>query len=58
LEFTRLLATGDDWDKDIPPWGDLKVIWAMSDVDDFAASHPVNGTATITMGPGGPPGEE
>jgi len=58
LEFVRLLATGDDWDKDIPPWGDLKVIWAMSDEDDFAASHPVNGTATITMGPGGPPGEE
>jgi len=55
LEFSRLLVTGDVWDKNIPTWGELKIIWAMSDVDDFAASHPVNGTDSILMGPGGPP---
>ncbi|MGA1822720.1 MAG: DOMON domain-containing protein, partial [Thermoplasmatota archaeon] len=59
IEFVRKLSTGDDFDKDIPTSGNLNIIWAYGDHDDFGESHSQRGYAVLTIGPGGvePPDE-
>jgi hypothetical protein len=39
IEFRRKLSTGDQYDKDIPSTGQLKVIWSTGPSDDFYAIH-------------------
>jgi len=39
IEFRRKLSTGDQYDKDIPTEGKLKVIWSNGPSDDFYAIH-------------------
>jgi hypothetical protein len=43
IEFKRLLVTGDDSnDQDIPPDGEITVIWALGPSDDFSAQHGIS----------------
>ena len=49
FEFSRLLDTGDTFDKVIPKSGDLKIIWAYSSSLQFTAKHSKAGSATIKM---------
>ncbi|MBN1390759.1 MAG: hypothetical protein JXA22_08980 [Candidatus Thermoplasmatota archaeon] len=51
IEFTRKLATGDAYDKDIPTAGTMKIMWAFGETDDFSDSHSKRGIGTLTMGP-------
>jgi hypothetical protein len=56
IEFSRRLSTGDNYDKDVPKEGTLKVIWAYGDSDDFEDYHTAAGYGTLDMAaPGGPP---
>ncbi len=50
FEFSRKLATGDNFDKIIPKAGNLKVIWAYSRSLQFTTKHSKAGTSTIQMG--------
>jgi hypothetical protein len=49
VEFTRALSTGDQYDKDIPETGVLKVLWATSDNDNFNSVHSRRGKAEINV---------
>ena len=51
IEFSRSLSTGDQYDKDIPTSGDLKVIWATGSSDNFNDQHArtTRGTGTINF---------
>ncbi len=58
LEFSRKLATGDIYDKDIPAQGTLKIIWAYSETDDFSDSHSKRGYGVLTIGDPGNIGDD
>jgi hypothetical protein len=49
FEFSRLLDTGDKYDKILPTSGDLKIIWAYASSLQFTAKHSRAGSATISM---------
>ena len=50
IEFSRLLNTGDRFDKAIPASGKLKLIFAYSSSLQFNANHRKAGSAIIDMG--------
>ena len=49
--FSRLLNTGDQYDRSIPKTGSIKIIWAMSTVDDFNTKHTKKGLGTLNLIP-------
>jgi hypothetical protein len=49
FEFSRLLNTGDKFDKVIPKTGNLKLIWAYGPNLKFSANHMKAGSATLPM---------
>lgn len=49
FEFSRLLSTGDTYDKIIPRTGNFKIIWAYSASLKFNAMHSRAGSLTISM---------
>ena len=49
FEFSRLLATGDKFDKTVPSAGKFKVIWAYSSSLQFNAKHSRGGNVTLEM---------
>jgi len=49
FEFSRLLNTGDKYDKVIPADGKIKLIWAYGSSLSFTAKHSKAGSDTITM---------
>ncbi len=49
FEFSRLLSTGDKFDKIIPKTGPFKVIWAYSSSLKFNAGHKGAGSVTLAM---------
>ncbi len=49
FEFSRLLNTGDKFDKVIPTSGKFKIIWAYGPSLDMTAKHKKAGSATIQM---------
>lgn len=51
FEFSRLLATGDKFDKTVPSSGSFKIIWAYGANLQFTAKHTKAGSAVLTMGP-------
>jgi hypothetical protein len=50
FEFSRLLNTGDKFDKVIPASGKLKLIFAYSSSLQFTANHSKAGSAVIDTG--------
>ncbi|UCF07752.1 MAG: hypothetical protein JSW28_08950, partial [Thermoplasmata archaeon] len=52
IEFKRLLFTGDDKDKEIPSTGELTVIWAIGQNDDFESQHSDRGYGEINLAEG------
>lgn len=51
FEFSRLLDTGDRFDRVIPAKGTVKLIWAYSSSLQFNANHSRAGSAAISMAP-------
>lgn len=49
FEFSRLLDTGDKFDKAIPISGRFKIIWAYGPSLQLSAKHTKAGSATIQM---------
>jgi len=49
FEFSRLLNTGDKFDKVIPVSGNFKVIWAYGPNLQFTAKHSKAGSAVLKM---------
>ena len=49
FEFSRPLEAGDAYDKPLPPEGELKVIWAYSNSDNFLDRHDHRGSTTIAL---------
>lgn len=49
FEFSRLLDTGDKFDKVVPRTGEFKIIWAYGPNLQFTAKHSKAGSATIVM---------
>jgi cytochrome b561 len=49
FEFSRALETGDRYDKPLSPEGELKIIWAHSNSDNFLDLHDHRGSATISL---------
>lgn len=49
FEFSRLLSTGDKFDKIIPKTGNFKVIWAYGPNLQFNASHKRAGSVVLSM---------
>lgn len=49
FEFSRLLDTGDKFDKVVPKTGEFKIIWAYGPNLSFTAKHSKAGSATILM---------
>jgi len=49
FEFSRLLNTGDKFDKVIPTSGKFKIIWAYGPSLQLTAKHTKAGSATIQM---------
>jgi len=49
FEFSRLLNTGDKFDKVIPTSGNFKVIWAYGPSLQFTAKHTKAGSAILLM---------
>ena len=49
FEFSRLLNTGDKFDKVIPKTGNFKMIWAYGPNLKFNATHSKAGSATLAM---------
>jgi len=49
FEFSRLLATGDKFDRTIPAAGKFKVIWAYSSSLQFTARHSRGGSVILEM---------
>ncbi len=52
IEFSRLLSTGDSYDKVIPQEGRLKILWAFGPTDEFTQQHVRRGKAIIDLGAG------
>jgi len=53
IEFVRKLSTGDEYDKVVPTSGNMRIMWAYGEHDDFGETHSKRGFAMLTMGPGG-----
>ncbi len=49
IEFQRKLDTGDSYDRPFPRSGNLKIIVAFGNRDDFAAMHSFRATDTISI---------
>ncbi len=49
IEFSRYLDTKDKYDKVITFDKNIKIIWAISDKDDFNAKHTQSGSGTIIL---------
>jgi hypothetical protein len=52
IELKRLLSTGDDRDKNIPATGELDIIWAFGQNDNFDSEHTRRGYGTLDMATG------
>lgn len=52
IEFKRILSSNDDFDKDIPSDGEIKIIWATGSNDDFESQHSKRGYGTIDIATG------
>jgi hypothetical protein len=52
FEFSRSLEAGDAYDKPLGTGGELKVIWAYSDSDNYLDLHNHRGSATIDLSGG------
>jgi len=52
IEFRRLLFSGDQYDADLSTTGDISIIWAISNSDDFDASHSERGGGVIDLNQG------
>ena len=50
IEFSRKLATGDPYDKEIMLDSELSIIWAMGADDDFTSMHIHSGSGSIFIG--------
>jgi hypothetical protein len=51
IEFSRLLATGDATDNDIPLNGEIDIIWAYGSSDSFSEYHGgARGSSTMSVG--------
>jgi len=50
IEFTRLLDTGDRYDKKLPLSGPLDILWALGPSDKFTDRHAVRGKGMLTLG--------
>ncbi|MCK5772387.1 MAG: hypothetical protein KAH57_01230, partial [Thermoplasmata archaeon] len=51
IEFIREISTGDVYDKEIPTSGNLNIMWAYGEHDDFGETHSKRGFAVLTIGP-------
>lgn len=49
FELVRPLAAGDEYDKPLAAEGQIKIIWASADSDDYEAPHNRRGSFTITL---------
>jgi len=49
FEFSRALEAGDAYDKPLSAEGELKIIWAASDSDDYLDPHNRRGSGTIDL---------
>ena len=49
IEVQRKLTTGDIYDFDLSSAGNIKIIWAISNVDNFDASHSARGSGEINF---------
>ncbi|MFX0151679.1 MAG: DOMON domain-containing protein, partial [Candidatus Hodarchaeota archaeon] len=49
IEIKRLLNTEDEYDKDIPTSGTVKIIWAFGASDSFGEQHIKRGSAQLTL---------
>jgi hypothetical protein len=49
FEFARLLDTGDAYDKALPVQGEVKIIWASSNSDNYLDPHTRRGSAVISL---------
>jgi hypothetical protein len=49
IEFKRLLSTEDEYDKDIPSTGTIKILWAFGASDSFGEQHIKRGSAQLTL---------
>jgi len=52
IEFSRPLAAGDEYDKQIMPGGGNNLIWAYGESDDLGLFHIKRGTARLLAGDG------
>jgi hypothetical protein len=48
-EFSRPLDSGDAYDKPLSPDGEIKIIWAYSDSDNYLDFHSHRGSATFSL---------
>jgi len=48
IEFSRYLATTDEYDNSIPASGTVDIIWAVGDSDDFTSKHIKAGSGTLS----------
>ncbi|MFX0182241.1 MAG: DOMON domain-containing protein [Candidatus Hodarchaeota archaeon] len=49
IEFKRLLSTDDEYDKDIPSSGTVKILWAFGTSDSFGEQHVKRGSAQLSL---------
>ncbi|MFX0170717.1 MAG: DOMON domain-containing protein [Candidatus Hodarchaeota archaeon] len=49
IEFSRKLATGDQYDKEIPAIGEVNIIWALGPSDNYLDKHTRKGVGTMSM---------
>jgi hypothetical protein len=52
LEFSRSLSTGDEYDRDIPAAGELRILWAYGDEDLPETLHTSRGSGVLKMAAG------
>jgi len=52
IEFKRLLVTGDRYDKNIPAYGRVNIIWATGPSDGFNTMHQRDGSGRLDFGTG------
>lgn len=52
FEFLRPLTTGDGYDKPVPASGELSIIWAYGETDNFEEIHIAAGEGVISMASG------
>lgn len=49
IELSRLLSTGDNYDKDIPLHGSLSIIWSIGSSDNYTEKHMNKGSGTLNL---------